>query len=123
LEGNCTSEAFIDFLTKLMHDIVGPVFLVVDGHASHRSKATRAFVEAQGEKLSLFYLPPYSPELNPDEWVWKNVKCDHVAKVAPRTVGEMREAIETAITRLRDTPSIVKGFFGDPDLAYIGDWQ
>jgi ABC-type phosphate transport system permease subunit len=38
-------------------------------------------------------------------------------------MGEMRETIETAITRLRDTPSIVKGFFGDPDLAYIGDWQ
>lgn len=122
LEGNCTSEAFIEFLKKLMHDIPGPVFLVVDGHSSHRSKATRGFVDEQGEKLSLFYLPPYSPELNPDEWVWKNVKCDHVAKVAPRTLGEMREAIEMAITRLRDNPSIVRGFFRDPDLAYIGEW-
>jgi transposase len=110
-------------LKKLVHDIDGPVFLVVDGHSSHRSKVTRAFVEEQGGKLSLFYLPPYSPELNPDEWVWNNVKADHVAKTVPRTVGEMREAIMRSINRLKEKPSIVQGFFRDPDLSYIRKWR
>jgi transposase len=84
---------------------------------------TRAFVEEQDGKLSLFYLPPYSPELNPDEWVWNNVKADHVAKTVPRTVGEMREAIMRSINRLKEKPSIVQGFFRDPDLSYIRKWR
>lgn len=65
-------------------------------------------------------LPPYSPELNPDEWVWKNIKHDHAGKMAARTVDEFREGISKAASRLLSFPEIILGFFADPDLAYIG---
>ena len=64
-------------------------------------------------------LPPYSPELNPDEWVWKNIKADHVGKMAVKTVDELRAGIEMAVARLRSTKEIVMGFFRSPDLNYI----
>jgi transposase len=51
----------------------------VDGHPAHRSKAVKQFVAATDGRLRLFVLPAYSPQLNPDEWVWKNVKVRHEA--------------------------------------------
>jgi DDE superfamily endonuclease len=111
---------FIDYLEKLMHDIPGPIFLIVDGYPSHRSKETLEFVQGTEGRLNLFFLPPYSPELNPDEWVWKSIKHDRVGKMASRSVVEMRNGISRAVARLQSTTDFVLGFFCDPDLAYIG---
>jgi len=58
-----------------MADTAGPVYLVVDGHPTHRSKLVKDFVASTDGALKLFVLPAYSPQLNPDEWVWKNVNC------------------------------------------------
>jgi transposase len=53
--------------------------VVPDGHPAHRSNAVKQFAASTGGRLRLFFLPGYSPELNPDEWVWKNVKVRHDA--------------------------------------------
>lgn len=120
LSGNLNSGLFIDYLKKLMHDIPGPIFLIVDGYPSHRSKETLEFVQSTEGLLNLFFLPPYSPELNPDEWVWKSIKHDQVGKMASRSVVEMRNGISRAVARLQSTADFVLGFFRDPNLAYIG---
>lgn len=119
LEGNGNSANFIVFLTKLLHDIDGKIFLILDGHSSHKSAETKKFVAAQEGRLNLFFLPPYSPELNPDEWVWKNIKHDRVGRLAARTKDEMRRGIQKSVERLMETPSLIQGFFRSPDLAYI----
>jgi len=121
LEGNTNAGNFIEYLKKLMHDIPGKIFLIVDGHSAHTAKVTRQFVADNPDRIKLFYLPPYSPELNPDEWVWKNIKHDHVGKMAARTKDEMRKGIERAVARLQSAVEIVTGFFADPDLRYIGE--
>lgn len=72
--GSMTAKVFLDFVKRLLHDEPNPVFLIVDGHPVRRSKAVKTFVDSTQGRLRLFFLPPYSPELNPDEWVWKNVK-------------------------------------------------
>lgn len=69
-----TAEVFVDFAWRLLHDARGPVFLIVDGHPVHRAQATAQLVASTEGRLKLFFLPGYSPELNPDEWVWKHVK-------------------------------------------------
>ncbi|MDT3443160.1 IS630 family transposase [Pseudofrankia sp. BMG5.37] len=119
LDENTTSATFIEFCGKLLHDVDGPVFLIVDGHGAHKSAATRKYVDSTEGRLKLFYLPAYSPELNPDEWVWKNVKNDNVGKVAARTLDELRDGIKKAFARLLETPDVVRAFFQAPDLAYI----
>jgi tRNA U34 5-methylaminomethyl-2-thiouridine-forming methyltransferase MnmC len=72
------------------------VFLIVDGHPAHRSKLVKAYIESLAGKLRLFFLPPYSPELNPDELVWNDVKNNAVGRsrhdgqkicVAPSSAG------------------------------------
>ena len=119
LDGNTTAAPFIEYLKKLLHDIPGKIFLIVDGHSAHTAAETKKYVASTEGRLRLFYLPPYSPELNPDEWVWKNVKRDHVGKILARTRDELKDAIEKAVTRLERFPEIVCGFFRDQDLSYI----
>ena len=119
IEGNTNAATFIDYLRKLLHDIEGKIFLIVDGHSAHTATETKRYVASTEGRLRLFYLPPYSPELNPDEWVWKNVKHDNVGKIIARTRDELKDGIEKAVNRLQRLPEIVCGFFRDPDLSYI----
>ena len=77
------------------------------------------WVDATGGRLRLYRLPAYSPQLNPDEWVWKNVKHDGVAPAAPRGPEQMQAVVTARLRRLQHLPENVRGFFGDPELAYI----
>jgi transposase len=120
LPGNLNSAMFVDYLKNLLHDIPGTIFLIVDGYPSHKSKETQEFVDSTGGRLKLFFLPPYSPELNPDEWVWKNIKHDRIGKMASRSETEMRNGIQEAVARLQSAADFVMRFFLDPDLTYIG---
>lgn len=73
-EGPVTASVFREFLKRLMIGTTGPVFVIVDGHPIHRAKLIKDFVERLGGQLTLYFLPPYSPQLNPDEAVWGHLK-------------------------------------------------
>ena len=121
--GTFTAAGFIAFLQRLLHDAArrnaGPVFVIVDGHPVHRARAVTEFVASTDGALRLYRLPAYSPQLNPDEWVWNNVKHDGVARAAPRGPEQMKAVVTARLRRLQRLPHIVRGFFADPDLAYI----
>ena len=119
INGTLTAPKFIDFCKRLLHDAPGPVFLILDGHPVHRSKAVREFAESTQGRLSLFRIPAYSPQLNPDEWVWKNVKHDRVGKAAVTGPDQFKALAVTALRRLQRMPHIVRGFFADHNLTYI----
>jgi transposase len=118
-EGSMTAERFIEFLEGLLHDFDTPIFLVVDGSSVHKANIVKKYVAGTKGRLELFFLPPYSPELNPDEWVNKNVKHDRIAKAVPLTRDELKAVAVEALERLKKCPGIVRGFFGDPKLAYV----
>lgn len=119
-EGGVNATVFLTFVKRLVADADRPVFLVMDNHSVHRSKKLRQFAEDSDGRLRLFYLPPYSPELNPDEWVWKNVKHDGVGTTAHANTEELKGKALRALRRLQKLPSLVASFFRAPDLAYIG---
>lgn len=73
VKGGVGAKVFIGFLKRLMHGQRRPVYLIVDGHPSHRAKAVKTYVESLDGRLKLFFLPPYSPEINPDELGWNDV--------------------------------------------------
>lgn len=118
-EGSMNAERFIGFLRCLLHDCHTPVFLVVDGSSVHKAKAVTEYIASTEGRLELFFLPPYSPELNPDEWVNKNVKHDRIARAVPMTRDDLQALALDALERLKRCPEIVRGFFADPRLAYI----
>lgn len=121
--GWCNAEIFVGFLKKLVHDAPGPVFLILDNLSVHKAQIVKDYVASLEGRLKLFFLPAYSPELNPDEWVWKNVKNDQVGRAGIRRGSELFGLATRALERLQQLPEVVCGFFGDPSLAYIGMGQ
>ena len=73
-EENVTAPLFIEFLKRLIDKAPTTVFLIVDNHSVHRSSEVREFVKSTDGRLRLFFLPPYSWELNPNEDVWSYLK-------------------------------------------------
>jgi transposase len=118
-DGTVNSGVFIEFCKRLLADSDAPVYLVLDGHPAHRSKATRAFAASTAGRLTLIFLPGYSPELNPDEWVWKNIKADRVGRIGVTSKTDLVTKVASALHRLQKLPRLIRGFFHDPHLAYI----
>jgi transposase len=118
-DGNLNAPTFIDFCRRLLHDTPGPVFLVLDGHPVHRSNAVKAFAASTGGRLRLCFLPGYSPELNPDEWVWKNIKHDRIGRAGVSGPDDLKAKALAALHRLQRLPRLVQGCFRDPSLRYI----
>ena len=112
------AEVFIGFLKRLLHDSGRPVFLVLDNHPVHRSRAVRAFVEAQEGRLELHFLPPYSPELNPVEQVWRHAKSHQIGKKVIEGPEHLKRLVISALRRLQKLPHIIRGFFRHPECAY-----
>jgi len=72
--GALTAVIFLSFLQRLVRDAPRKVFLIVDNLRVHHAKLVTAWVEAHSDQIELFYLPPYAPEFNPDEFVNNDVK-------------------------------------------------
>lgn len=118
-EGTTTAKSFTEFCKRLVHDSAGPVCLIVDGHPAHRAKAVSKYVASTSGKLQLFFLPGYSPELNPDEWVWKNAKHDRIGKVGVTSKDDLKAKAIGVLRRLQKMPGLVRAFFADPNLRYV----
>jgi transposase len=118
-EGSTNAAVFIDFCKRLLHDSPGPVYLIADGHPAHRATATKEFTASAEGRLRLFFLPGYSPELNPDEWVWKNVKHDRIGKTGVTSKQDLKSKAIGALRRLQKRPALVRAFFADPHLRYV----
>jgi transposase len=113
------SALFTDYLRYLTEDVEGKIFLVADRARYHTSQDTALWLMDHKDRIELFFLPPYSPDLNPDEWVWKNVKHDTINRIVPQYPGHLSEIASQALKALWKAPEKISGFFSDPDLAYI----
>lgn len=90
----------LTFLDHLLKHVTGEVVLVLDNAAIHKAKAVTAFVQSES-RLSLVYLPPYSPELNPIERVWAYVKRNVLGNFCARTTRELKARLRFAWQRVR----------------------
>ncbi len=118
VKGRVNGEVFTEFLRRLMHNAAQPVFLVLDGHSIHRSRPVRDFLARQEGRLRLFYLPPYSPELNPSEQVCNYVKHHGVGKAALRGAADLRRFVLSRLRSLQRLPWTVRMFFLPSDTQY-----
>jgi len=117
VKGGVTARVFRDFLKRLIMGADKKIILVVDGHPTHRAKLVKDFVAQHEDHIELVFLPPYSPELNPDELVWKHVK-QKVAKRTAKSKEELTMAVDRALRSLQKMPHIVAGFFHTPTCSY-----
>jgi transposase len=111
-------DVFIEFLKRLITGEDKPVYLIVDGHPVHKAKKVKEFVKRLNGKLELFYLPGYSPELNPDEYVWSHVKHHTAGKMQITGPDQLKKLVTSALHKLARIPRIIMGFFKAPDLQF-----
>ena len=117
-DGRFTQDVFIDFLRRLLKTANGrKLILVVDGHPGHRGKKARAFIDTQPQLLEVVYLPGYSPDLNPAEYLNNDTKHG-VLKNRPATPEGLVGAARRHLHRRQKQPSVVRNFFQHPSVAY-----
>lgn len=118
VQGRVNARVFIEFLRRLLHNAARPIFLIVDGHPSHKAKIVRKFVKETGGRLRLFFQPPYSPELNPDECVWNDLKNNTVGRQAHGSASELKSHVIGFLRKLAKSPSRVRGYFNNETTKY-----
>ena len=117
-KGRVNAAVFIQFLRRLLVNATKPIFLIVDGHPTHRAKSVAKFVAEQADMLELFFLPPYSPELNPDEYVWNNLKSQCTGRKVINSLTQLRQMIVSHMRQLQKLPMLVRSFFHAPTTRY-----
>lgn len=105
------SKIFIDFLKKIMkHHPNRKIIVVVDRAPPHRAKAVEKFV-SENKGFALYYLPPYSPELNPDENVWGYLKNKKMKTHTATSKDELKSIAKASMHSIQKQPSLIQSFF------------
>jgi len=118
-DSRVNADLFIEFLKRLLHNAKRPVYLIVDGHPTHKAKKVQRFVESTEGKLKIFYLPPYSPELNPDELVWNHVKTHRLGRTVVKTKEALATRARSALRSLQKSTDLIKRFFHESHVQYV----
>ena len=117
-EGAIDADRFIVFLKDLIQDAQRKVFLVVDNLRVHRAKRVTEWVAQNAEKIELFYLPPYAPELNPDEYLNRDLKTTIRSGPIAKTATALLEKARNCMKRIAAMPDRVKSYFKHEYVRY-----
>lgn len=117
-KGGVNADVFIEFLRRLMVGAKNRIFLIVDRGPAHVAKKTKAFVASVGDRLRVFYLPPYSPDRNPDELVWKHLKADTVGRASITSLNNFKQKVRSSMISLQRNPAKIRAFFQKASLRY-----
>ena len=112
------SDKLITFLEALVKDAGKKVFLILDNLRVHHSKPVKAWLAEHTDKIEVFYLPSYSPELNPDERLNADLKFALGSRVQVRTKDKLKAVTENHMAMLAANPQRVKSYFQDPRVKY-----
>jgi len=113
-----TAAVCIRFLQRLVRHAHRKVFLILDRHPVHRSAKLKHWLAANREKIELFLLPGYSPELNPDELLNQDVKSNALGRRRPADRTEMIAGLRSYLHSTQRQPQIVKNYFHADSVRY-----
>lgn len=117
--GRLNASLFKEFLQDFLKYRRRPVMLIVDSHPSHKAKLIAKYIKELEGRLELYFLPGYSPDLNPDEFVWHHMKNNGVSKKPLHKNEALRERVETDLSDIKNNPKLIKSFFKAASVAYI----
>jgi len=117
-EGTMNSDRFILFLEQLIKTKSRKIYLILDNLRVHHSKIVKEWVSQKKEQIELFYLPSYSPEKNPDEYLNCDLKQGLSMKPSPRTQGKLKDNLKNHMDMLTQNTSRVTKYFQHKDIQY-----
>ncbi|MDE3149616.1 MAG: IS630 family transposase [Acidobacteriota bacterium] len=118
VDGNFNHLRLIEFFEALIRQAGRKVFLVLDNLGVHHCKPVKEWLAAHIKQIEVFYLPSYSPELNPDERLNGDLKQAIETRVPCRTKDRLRKAATEHMTAMEKNPQRIKAFFKDPIVKY-----
>jgi transposase len=116
--GLLNAALFILLLRDLIKGRKKPLFLVLDGLPAHKAKSVAKYVQSTKGRLELHFLPPYAPDLNPDEFVWSHLKQNGTSKKPLRKNEALQKRMENDLTEIQRDRKLVRSFFKAPSVSY-----
>jgi len=117
-KGKFFSDVFIDFMKRLIKHRRRKIFLIVDSHPVHKAKKVERWLKQNKNRIEMYLLPTYSPELNPDELLNQDVKSNAVGRQRARDVSELEFNLGMFLHQRQNNPDIVKSYFHKPSVIY-----
>jgi transposase len=116
--GALNAKILIGFMKRLVHGREKRVFLILDNLRVHHLKAVQEWLKKNADKIVVFYLPSYSPELNPDELLSADLKQRVTKAAPPRTKLALTRTAIGALHSIQKQPERVENYFGQKDVCY-----
>lgn len=117
-DGALNAPLFLKFLRRLVKNADRKFFVIVDNLRVHRAGMVMDWVAKNADRIELFYLPPYAPEYNPDEYVNNDMKQAMGRSATPKDKATMKIALQRHMRSLQRRPDKVRSFFLAPDVLY-----
>lgn len=116
-KGYVNSQAAADFLRELLRQIRGRLIVVWDRGTMHRGEPIRRLL-GRTRRLTLEFLPPYAPDLNPVEFLWNHLKYHHLANFAPRDIPELDQRATEHLQAIQHDQTRLQRFFAASQLTW-----
>jgi len=117
-EKNFNSETLIEFLKKLVYKNTKKMTLILDWHPTHKTNKVKAYLEKIDHQIKVYYLPGYSPELNPDEQVWNEIENNIKGQIIA-SKQHMIEKVKNNLFALQKKKDKVQSYFRHPDVKFF----
>lgn len=118
-KGSFATPVYLNFLSRLIRQNKGrKVILIIDGHPVHRGKAVQDWLKQHVKQIECFFLPGYSPELNPDELLNQEIKSTVFSKKRPRNEGDLKALLESKLYQIQKDSAKIQDYFNAPLVRY-----
>ena len=118
LDGRFNGDVFISFLKRMIKYSKEKIYFITDGHPAHKTKKLDERLGENKNRIEIFFLPPYSPELNPQEYVNQDVKTNIIGKRRPINKAQMRTNVEDFMHRRKNDRKQVQKYFHVSHVRY-----
>ena len=112
------SDVFTEFLRRLVRQVPRQVFLIIDQHPVHIADKVKKWFKRHEDRIQVFYLPSYSPDLNPDENLNHDVKSNAVGRRRPHDLKQMMRHVRSYLYGRQRRPQLVKKYFEAKSVRY-----
>jgi hypothetical protein len=115
---NMNSDRLIEFMKQLIKSTEKKIYLILDNLRVHHSKLVKEWIKENKDKIALFFLPSYSPEKNPDEYLNCDLKQGKSAKPTPKNVNKLHGNVKEHMEMLQEKPELLMKYFQHQDIKY-----
>jgi len=113
-----TAPVLVEFLSRLVRQAKQKSYLILDRHPVHRARKVKRWVAKHSDELKIVFLPAYSPELNPDEYLNQDVKSNAVGRCRPRDAPEMMSNVRRYLRSTQRSAGLVQRYFFHKSVLY-----